>query len=668
MTGKFSVEAQFGVKDRMSPKISKMEKRIQRFTRRSIKSLKKMDRAFGAIGKGIKRAGLGIAAGVTAAAFAIKNIVSTGAEFEQAITNVGAVSLKSRGQIAELEKEAINLGASTKFTATEVAGAMEIMAKAGFSTTEILAGVPGVLDAAAASGSEIAEVADVVSSALKGMGLETSEATRVSDVLALASSKTNSTIVSLGESLKNVASTARQLKVPLEDVVAGVALLQDVGLDASVAGSAMNVMLTKLAKPPAAVAKQMKKFGISFKDAKGDMLPFQEVIGNISKAAKASGGNLDQVAFLADLVGLRGQKAASNLAKLFETGKLEELTRQLNDAEGSARKMAELRMDTLTGDLLKLEAAADGVKIELFGIKSPLRDVVQGMTEWIGQNKELIVSGVTDFMKDIKDNGDQIVATVKNIGIGLAVFFGMQAAVKAAQLAIIAFNATVAIGKGIVIAFNFSVKAGKFVMDLYAASIWLTRRAMVAMGLSSVVTATKMSTLNTALNSSKIGGVLNGIKGKLGKAGVLGAVFAVTAGLTTMLLKFTGLDKKLEGFGAFLAGPKGGELGVSKTRGFGPAGPKKEPAVVGDFAKEAAARQLAASRKAQLANLPEAFRAEASAQLVSPQERVAREVSESINTNREQVEIKVSADAGSSAEVTRKPKRGGLKIQESGAT
>src|SRR5690606_28675336 len=107
------------------------------------------------------------------------------------------------------------LGATTKFTATEAAEAMEIMARAGFKNEEILAGVGGVLDAAAASGLEMAEVSNHVSNVLKGMGLEASQATRVADVLALASARTKSSIGSLGESMKNVASTARQFNIPL---------------------------------------------------------------------------------------------------------------------------------------------------------------------------------------------------------------------------------------------------------------------------------------------------------------------------------------------------------------------------------------------------------------------------------------------------------------------
>ncbi len=432
MAGRFSIEGIIKLQDRFTRPMSKMDTAVAKFKRRATKGFQSVDRAFTKVSQGIRRGGVMIAGAMVAAGFAIRNVVQSGSEFEQAITNVGAVSLKTREQIAALEEKALALGATTKFTATETANAMEVMARAGFSSTQILSGIDGVLAGAAASGEELADVAGIVSDALKGMGLEADQSGRVVDVLALASSKTKSTMGSLGESLKNVASTARTLGVPLEDTVAAVALLQDVGLDASVAGSALNVMLTKLAKPPKAIAKQMKKMGISFKDANGDMLPFAEVIEQISIGANKMGGNFDKVAFLADLVGLRGQKAAVNLAHLFESGKLKTLTEELGNAEGAAQKMADLRMNTLQGDLTLLDSAIDGVKTSLFRLEGgPLRGVVQGMTDWIGKNKEVITSKVGEFIKSIRDNLPEIVTNLKRVGIAFLVFQGAAIAVKA---------------------------------------------------------------------------------------------------------------------------------------------------------------------------------------------------------------------------------------------
>lgn len=423
MAGRFSVEAVFKAIDKVTAPVSRMQNSVGKFTRNSEKNFRSLDKSVGKFTNKMKKGAAVIVASTAIIGASFINVAATGASFEQAITDVGAVSLKTRSEIAPLEQLAIKLGATTKFTATQSAQAMEVLARAGFSANDILATTPAVLSAAAASGLEIAEVADHVSNALKGMGLATSEAGMVADVLALASAKTNSTIGTLGESLRNVASTARQLKIPFNDTVAAVALLQDVGLDASVAGSALNTMLTKMAVPSEKIKRVMGRLGISFKDAKGNMLPFSKVVEQLSVASDRLGGDFDKVAFLAELVGLRGQKAAANLGELFKTGKLEKLTTELEGALGSAKKMADIKMGTTLGSFLLLQSAVDAVKVKIFNLNSgPLKDLIDNMTAWVSAHEDLIATKISDFIQLIVDNFESIVKWTKRVAKSIGIF------------------------------------------------------------------------------------------------------------------------------------------------------------------------------------------------------------------------------------------------------
>jgi len=428
MAGRFSVEAVFKAIDRFTRPVSRMQRRMERFTRATSRGMRSVSPLISGVGGNVQRLatsfaklGVAAAAGIGAAMYVVGK---AGADFEEAMSAVSAVMMKPIADISELSDQAKQLGATTKFTATEAAQGMEILAKAGFNVKEVGAAIPGVLHAAAASGLELAEVSDHVSNVLKGMGrsaydaakaardlgysgaeawemtrrltMDASQAGRVADVLALASSRTNSTIGSLGESMRNVAATARQLNVPLEDVIAAVASLQDVGLDASVAGSALNTMLTKMAKPTDEIAAKMKKFGVSFKDTKGNMLPLQKVLENLARASDKAGGSFDRVAFFADLVGLRGQKAASNLADLFKEGKVADLAESLRNAAGSAEKMSKMRLDNLKGDLTLLGSQFDALKTQIYETQSgPLRGLTKRMRDWLDLNSGSISAGVT---------------------------------------------------------------------------------------------------------------------------------------------------------------------------------------------------------------------------------------------------------------------------------
>lgn len=672
---RFSIEAIFKATDRLSAPIAKMRTRLMGFGSGASKSLKSLDERIGKIHSGLTKVATAAAAVGTVGGLAAFAIGKTGAEFEQAITAVGAVSLQTRDQIAALEAEAKRLGATTQFTATQAANAMETMSRAGFTNADILSGVGSVLNGAAAEGIEIAEMANHVSNALKGMGLETTETGRVADVLALASARTNSSIASLGESLANTASTARQFKIPLEDVVAGVALLQDVGLDASVAGSAMNVMLTQMAAPTDSLKKKMQQWGVTFKDAKGNMLPFQDVLANISLAAQKAGGNMDQVAFIAELVGMRGEKAASNLSNLFNTGKVQALTKELQGAAGAAAKMASIRMDNTIGDLTILESAIDGVKVELFETQSgPLRGIIQSMTKWVEANKSLIVFEFQVWLRRITDNFADIVKWLKRIGTAVVAFYAFAAAVKVARLAVLAYNVALKLAavatwawKAAVVAarlstvaitaatwlYNAAINAGRLATTRFTvaqvaakvaqvavtATTWLATTAQTAYAAAATATTGAMAAIRVAALAS-----IPAIAAQVvALAPLLVTIAAVTAAVGALALawqQYNKLDKELAGSGGVT-----GTIGKMWEMGT------FDPFKAHDAVMNEKARAAASVTRSQ-------------PQLVTPQERAA---SEARASNEVDGAIRVEAAPGTRASVVKQPRNVRLDLQPSGA-
>lgn len=493
MAGRFSVEAVFKAIDRFTAPVAKMTGGVDRFAQKMTKSLANIDRLNSRVHEGIVAVAATTAVAGAGAALAIGKIAGAGADFEEAITAAGAVSLMTRNEIASLEKKALELGASTKFSATEVAQGMELMGRAGFNNEQILQGIGGVLNAAAAEGAELAETAGNVSNVLKGMGLATEKATHVADVLTLASARTNSSITSLGESMKNLAPVARQFKIPMEQAVGMVALLQDVGMDASEAGTATATMLTKLAAPTKDAVQQMQALGIKFQDLNGNMLAPTRVLEQMIVALQKSKGNMKQVAFFADLVGLRGQKAALNLADLAKSGKLGELFGELaTKADGAAEKMANLRMQNVKGDLEQLGGAVETFQIELYNLNSEgLRKVIQGTTSWIEANKafgmEKIQSGVTWLVANLP----LIWMWTKRIGVGVAAFYLYAAGVKVAMLATWAFQQATTVAGFVLNALSIGLRIAAAMTNLenlslaaLTARLWLTVAAQRVVALA----------------------------------------------------------------------------------------------------------------------------------------------------------------------------------------
>lgn len=400
MAGRFSIEAIFKGSDRFTPMLGAIQARTSRFATGVGGALNSASSAVDRFGERLKAVAFGAAAVGAIAGAGLMKIGEAGAHFEQSITDVGAVMGKTRAQIGDLEKEAMRLGVVTQFSATEVSEAMEMMARKGFDSEEILQGIPGVLNAIAASGEGMAEVATVVGSSIRSFGLDASKASHVADVLAYSAEKTGAHITDMGNALAIAGPTAKTLGVSIEDTAAAVGLLQKIGLDASTAGTATATMLAKITKPSKDAAAQMAAMGISFKDAKGNMLPFRDVLGQFIKAGDKAGGNMDRMAFLAELVGLRGDKAAIGLSDMAKAGDFDKLAAGLKNVDGYAEKQAKIRLDTTRGSWKLLTSTVEVLEDRLWTMKSgPLRGVIDSTNAWLQANQELILSRTVEYIE-----------------------------------------------------------------------------------------------------------------------------------------------------------------------------------------------------------------------------------------------------------------------------
>jgi TP901 family phage tail tape measure protein len=654
--GRFSVEAIFTAVNRMSAPIGAMHASVTGFTNGLEKGLGKLDSFNSKVSDGLKAtAGAVAAAGAAAGAVAV-NSIQAGMAFEQQMANLGAAYLKTRGQIGDLEAMALKLGASTQFSATEVAHAMEEMAKAGFEEVDSLKGIEGMTYAAAAAGEDLVETSATVAAVMKGMGIEIEKSTQVADVLALASVKTASSIGSLGESLSKLGPVAKQMKIPLNETVAMVALLQDAGIDASEAGTATATMLTKLATPTDAVKAKMQQLGISFQNAAGDMKTPQAVLGEFVEAGKKSSGNMKQMAFFAELLGLRGQKAGILLKDAFASGKFDKLVSDLAAAKGTAEKMSNLRMNTLSGDIDVFTENVKGLQVQLFSLNSgPLRGAVQKATKWLDANQAVIIERVQSGIAWTIGHLPEIVTWLERIGKAVAVFYAFSAAVKGVQFAIEAYQAAVIVAK---------VAQWGFVGALSA-----TRGALET-----------MQALNAAAHMSKTGQAIEGVTSKLGKAGMLGAALGVGYAIGTWANQTFGLDEKISGWIASLTGldDKLNQMGGRAEKpGLQPGGDQhladgsiraadgtwkvksearkqKEAAAAGKASQGMIAAATAPSDRSYLIEQPAGgIPPLLTPQMVSPQERTARSIEERSTTEKNELVIK---DETGRAELTKKPK------------
>ena len=351
--------------------LSNQYKKVTASAQKGDKALKKIDQSVGdnfrnvgnyssALGKlsgGLAKLGLAVG-GIQLLKGAFTSLVSTSSEFSKELSGLQAISGASSSDMKVLSDQAKALGSSTQFTAKEVVSLQTELAKLGFSTDEISKSTGATLDLASSLGVGLPEASQLAGSTLRAFGLDASETGRVVDVMASASSKSALDFESLKESLKLVAPTSRAMGVSIEKTSALLGVLADNGLKGSVAGTGLSKTFIMLNKAGIPLSKAM------------DMV-------------KNSGNKLNTAI---DLVGIVGAKSLLTLSS--NAPKIDKLSESFEKAEGTARKLAETRLDNLAGDTTKLGSAWEGFLLSIEDGTGPfndlLRTIVQTATAVLG--------------------------------------------------------------------------------------------------------------------------------------------------------------------------------------------------------------------------------------------------------------------------------------------
>ncbi len=339
--------------------------------------LKGLKSSMSSMAGGILGTSLQMAAGA-GIGFGVYNAIKGYMDFEQEMSKVGALSGATGKEFDALTAKAQQMGATTMFTAKQSAEALSYMGMAGWNTQQMLDGIDGVMNLAAASGEELGRVSDIVTDALTAFGLKASDAGHFSDVLAKASSKSNTNVSMMGMTFKYVAPLAGALKYSVEDVATSIGLMANAGIKGEQAGTSLRAVMTRLVAPPKEAANAMTQLGLNVKRADGTMKPWMETMKDLRKAF-AGLSDADKTKYASMLAGQEAMSGFLAIVNATETD-FQSLTKEIRNADGAAKKMADQRMDNLAGDLTYLSSAWDGLTQKLMsssGAGGGLRSLTQ---------------------------------------------------------------------------------------------------------------------------------------------------------------------------------------------------------------------------------------------------------------------------------------------------
>lgn len=352
-----------------------------------------------------------------------------GIGFDEVMSKVQALTRldKDSEELQLLREQSKYLGATTWADPTQVAEGQAFYAMAGFTPENIMKAMPSTLDLARASGIEIGRAADIGSNIMSAFKLPADQMKRVSDSLVATFTRTNVDMEMLSQSMKYVAPVAQSLGMGLEESLAMIGLLGNVGIQGDQAGTALRAIEQRLANPPKMAADALKTLGIRTKDNKGNLRNVAEIFKEIFEKTQHM-GTADRTKYLSSISGLEASAAMMELTskdsyKMY-ANLLEDVLQAYDNDEAAVT--AKVMSDNVAGDIEELSSSWSDFKIAIYEVnKNGLRTTLQFITE--------IMTKIGDFAKA----NPKIVEVLSKAATYGMIFFGVLGSL---SLAMGAFN------------------------------------------------------------------------------------------------------------------------------------------------------------------------------------------------------------------------------------
>lgn len=383
-------------------------------SKKTIESMRRMANEAKAAGKSIQKAGNTIqnagksltktvtapVAGVGIAA------VKTAADFESSMSNVKAITGATGKDFKKLEQLGKDLGASTAWSAKECAEAMQYTGMAGWTAADNVEGLKGILDLASASGTDLARTSDIMTDAISAFGYKASDSAKFADTMTKACTSANVSVETLGESYKYCGAICGTMGYSVEEVTTSLAVMGNMGIKGSQAGTAMKNAISNMAAPTKNMKKAMDDLKISITNQDGSMKSWGDVIKNLQSSFK--GLTEDQQAAYAKR--LFGKESMAGMLSIINTSTKEydKLSEAIKNSGGAANEAAQTQLDNLNGQLTLLKSALEGAAIT---IGNKLTPYIKTAVDWVQK--------ATDWFNGLSDA--QVTSIMKWAGIAAAI-------------------------------------------------------------------------------------------------------------------------------------------------------------------------------------------------------------------------------------------------------
>lgn len=427
--------------------------------------------------------------------------VKMGAEVQNTFQIIRNLSQETDGAVAGLNAQMMELSRSGPFGPREIADAMKTLSLAGLDAGKVASSIKDVLNFAVAGDTSIEKAADVMTSVATAFSVSAEGYNYVGDVIAKTAAVSKASVESIGESFKTASVVNAQYGASLEDVGVGIALLSNVGVKGTAAGTALRNMYVDILGRTPKVQKAFEALGLSatfaFDKSTGKAKSLIEIFTQLDSAL-VKYDKVSQTRALQDIFSERGGKEAIAVLdalrqKAKETGstvgsELQRVMREINNANGF---MATASANMALTPLNQMKSTVASLQATLVGTFDSLQPYITATAEKLKSvfNSQEFQTGVRNMVVFV---GELTRVIVENSG-ALTSMFALWASFKLA-------NGIAALIQGMalsIISLGTAAKSAATSMGLLAAT-QATATAATAAG--AAATAGKAASLSGLLS------------------------------------------------------------------------------------------------------------------------------------------------------------------------
>ena len=338
-------------------------------------------------------------AAAVAAPFAI--LIKYGMKLEDLFTRIEVVT----GAMADKALEDIKrLRTGTMYSIEEMGEGFLEFAKQGFDAGDTIMALTPIMALATIGFTDMKTATKIVAQSMHEFNLQAKDAAHIADVLASAANKSAADVDTFGIAMSYAGPIAQQAGISFEETAASLAILSNMGLTASKAGTSFAAALTMMIKPTDDVKKKMRDIGITFFDAEGKMKDMDKITRELS-AALGGLSDEEKLRFLTETFGRRGARAIAGLMTAMEggMGTIKSFTDEISESNYALENMLKLH-ETASG---RLKIAWSEFKSGFTGMGESFKDVFSSILEaWNTEQLKKRIEEVNILMAEL--GGTQI--------------------------------------------------------------------------------------------------------------------------------------------------------------------------------------------------------------------------------------------------------------------